>query len=487
MTISSRQSEIKLLTKISASKKAELLAVYGRRRVGKTFLVRSFFKTKKYVFFDVSGTKKGSMKDQIFNFTQRIGEVFLDGVTPQVKENWAETFKLLNDLFVRLPKQKKIILFFDELPWMATKKSKLLNTIDYYWNQYWSKESRIKLIVCGSSASWIINKVINNKGGLYNRVTETIHLKPFTLAETQEYLISNNIKLNIKQATELYMVTGGVPFYLSKIERGHSSNQAIESLAFDSKALLFNEFNGLFESLFDHADAYIEIVKIMAKFHSGIGQEELFKKLTRSSKGKTGLKRLRDLEDAGFIMSFVPHFHLKRGVYYRVIDEYALFYLHWMASLKTTKMSSALKPGYWSTIAKTPKWFSWCGYAFEVICYKHLNQIRYALNLSPTAIPNAWRHQPTKSSSERGAQIDLLFDRDDNAITICEIKYTEKPFIIDKQYSENLQRKVDVFKKVTGTKKQLFLAIISANGIKKNKYSEELVDQLVTLEDLFNL
>jgi len=425
------------------------------------------------------------MRDQISNFTQRLGEVFLDGITPQVQDNWNETFKLLTDLIDRIPKNKKVIIFLDELPWMATRKSRLLDAIDYYWNQYWSKENRIKLIVCGSSASWIINKIINNKGGLYNRVTETIHLKPFTLSETQEYLISNNIRLNLKQVTQLYMVTGGVPFYLSKIERGCSATQAIEALSFDSKALLFNEFDGLFESLFENADAYVEIVTLIAKYHNGIAQEELFKKLVKSSKGKTGIKRLKDLENAGFIMSFVPHFHIKRGVYYRIIDEYALFYLQWVVSLKSTRMSSVLKKGYWKSLTKTPKWLSWSGYAFETICYKHLNQIREALNLPPTSIPNSWRYTPTKELSSRGAQIDLLFDRNDNAITVCEIKHTEKPFVIDKTYSENLKRKLEVFQKITGTKKQLFLVIISASGIKENKYSEELISGVVTLDDLF--
>ncbi len=485
MAIASRQAEIKQLNKIFSSKKPEFLAIFGRRRVGKTYLIRSFFEKKRCIFFSVTGAKDGAMKDQIYNFTQRMGEVFLGGVTPQVRANWNETFQLLNELIERVPKQSKVVMFLDELPWMATRKSKLLNTIDYYWNQYWSRENRIKLIVCGSSASWIINKIINNKGGLYNRVTETIHLKPFTLSETEQYLASNNNKLARKQATELYMVTGGVPFYLSKVQSGYSSTQAIEALSFDSKALLFNEFDSLFESLFENADAYIEIVKTIAKHRDGIGQEELFKALNRTAKGKTGIKRLKDLEDAGFIISFIPHFHQKRGVYYRVIDEYTLFYLYWVAPLKSTKMAHALKKGYWKTLTQTPKWFSWAGYAFETICYQHLSEIREALGLSPTAIPNTWRFSPTKNSKALGAQIDLLFDRDDDSITLCEIKFSSKKFEINKEYASKLQQKVNVFRKITGTQKQIFIAIISANGLKLNKYSEELVSGVVTLDDLF--
>jgi uncharacterized protein len=483
MALASRQKEIKLLNKLFLSRKAELLAIFGRRRVGKTFLVRAFFEKKKCVFFDAAGTRKGAMKDQIFNFTQRMADVFLAGIMPQVKNSWNETFKLLNDLILKVPKNKKVVIFLDELPWMATKRAKLLDAIDYYWNQYWSKESRIKLIVCGSSASWIINKIINNKGGLYNRVTETIHLKPFNLFETSEYLAANNVRLNNKQITELYMITGGVPFYLSKIEAGRSATQAIEALAFDSTSLLFNEFNALFESLFENADAYIEIIKAIAKHHEGMGQEALFKALKKTSKGKTGLKRLKDLEDAGFIMSFIPHFHIKRGVFYRVSDEYSLFYLYWIEPLKNTKMAGALKKGYWKSVTTTPKWFSWSGYAFETICYKHLNQISDVLDLSPTAIPNSWRYAP--GPEKEGAQIDLLFDRDDDSITLCEIKFTKKAFEITSDYAKKLKRKVAVFKQVTGTQKQLFVAIISAKGLKKNKYATELIDQIVVLDDLF--
>ncbi len=485
MTIASRIAEIKLLNKIYSSKKPEFLALFGRRRVGKTYLIRSHFEKKKCLFFTATGLKEGSMIDQIFNFTQRIGEVFLNGITPQIKTSWQETFQLLNDLILKQPANNKIIIFLDELPWMATRKSKLLQTIDYYWNQYWSRESKIKLIVCGSSASWIINNIINNKGGLYNRITETIHLKPFTLAETDEYLKLNNIKLNKKQIAELYMVTGGIPYYLSKVESGQSSIQAIESLAFDSKALLFNEFNSLFDSLFENGDAYIEIVKCIVACREGIGQEELFKKLKKSSKGKTGLKRLKDLEDAGFITSFTPHFHIKRGVYYRITDEYSLFYLHWIEPLKMTKMADSLKKGYWKTLSQTPKWFAWSGYAFESICYKHLSQIRATLNLSLTSIPNSWRYTPLKNKKETGAQIDLLFDRDDDSITLCEIKFSNKVYDITKDYYQKLKQKADVFKNVTGTDKQIFIAMISANGVKQNKYAKELLDGVVTLDDLF--
>jgi uncharacterized protein len=411
--------------------------------------------------------------------------VFLNNIFPQPGKNWDETFRLLTNVMENVEKNKKIVLFFDELPWLASKKSRLLQTLDYYWNQYWSMDKRLKLVVCGSSASWIINKIINNRGGLHNRITESIHLEPFNLSETERFLTINGVHLNRKQITEIYMVTGGIPYYLSKIQPGLSSTQIIEKLAFDKKALLFNEFDNLFSALFDEYEACIEIIRTIAKHRAGIGQEKLFSMLKKTVKGNTGLTRLKTLEDAGFIISFTPHFHKKRGVYYRVIDEYSLFYLHWIEPLKETKMGNALSKDYWKTLTQTPQWFSWAGYAFEAICYKHLRQIRRTLDLSVIAIPNSWRYIPTKALESSGAQIDLLFDRPDDCITICEIKYSGHPFVIDKKYALSLENKVKVFQQQTRTKKHIFIAMITSHGVRKNNYAKRLVSNEVILDDLF--
>ena len=486
-----REDEIRILERVFSSEKPEFIAVYGRRRIGKTYLIRNFFDQKNCIFFNVTGAKDGSYKDQIVNFNQRLGETFIKGVTPSLPVNWNAAFKLLTELINDLPKNKKIVIFLDELPWLATKRSKLLQTLDYYWNQYWSMDKRIKLIVCGSSASWIINKIINNKGGLHNRVTETLFLQALSLSETARYLkLNNKVELPQKQIVEIYMVTGGIPYYLNRVEPALSATEVIEKLAFKQKAFLLDEFDNLFSSLFEDSGNYIEIIKAIASHRSGIGQEALFKKLSQTSKGSGGLARLKSLEDAGFIISFKPHFHKERGIYYRVIDEYTLFYLYWIAPLKETKMSSALTKGYWQALTQTPKWFSWAGYAFEAICYKHLREIREALELSPTAVPNSWRHISKKENfienELSGAQIDLLFDREDDGITICEIKYTKKPFNIDQQYSAVLENKIKVFKQQTRTKKQIFMAIISANGVLQNNYLESFNPRLITLEDFFD-
>ncbi len=486
MPIIGRKAELNLLKKMLSSKTAEFLAIYGRRRIGKTFLIRSFFEDKKVFFFNVTGVQNGPLEEQIRHFTKEIGRVFYHGAQLKEGKNWDSAFEMLTDAFKSLSKANKIVLFFDEFPWMATKNSRLLQTLEYYWNQHWSRDKRIKLIICGSSASWIIEKIVNNKGGLYNRITRNIYLEPFNLKDTRLFLSSLGVKLNNEQILQIYMATGGVPYYLSKVERGLSASQNIEKLAFDRKSFLVEEFDNLFSSLYDDHETYIKIVRLIAKRRYGIGQEELLAHLGKAFHGNVGLKRLKDLQDASFIIAFKPHFHSRKGIYYKAIDEYTLFYLDWIEPIKSTLLTKGSMKGYWEKQQSSPAWYSWSGYAFESVCYKHLSQISRALNMSPTAIPNTWRYTSKKGAQEeQGAQIDLLFDREDDAITICEIKYTDKPYVIDKQEAAKLRQKIAVFKAKTRTKKQIFLAIISANGLKKTVYSEDMVDGLVTLDDLF--
>lgn len=486
MKLIGRKEEQKVLQNFFNSNHAEFLAIYGRRRIGKTFLIKQFFKEKNCFFFNVTGVKDGKMAIQISRFVKEIEQVFYKGTALKEQKNWITAFDSLTNAIEKFaPPNQKIILFFDEFPWMATHKSGLLQVLDHIWNRYWSNDPRIKLVVCGSSASWIINKIINNKAGLHNRITRKIQLMPFDLKETNEFLLSQGIKFNHTQTTQLYMTTGGVPYYLQSLQKGLSATQLVEQLAFRQNGLLFKEFDNLFSSLFNEADIYIELLRIIAKSQSGNSQEEIIKQSKYSSRGGRVVKKLTEMEEAGFIISFIPHMHKKRGTYYRLIDEYTLFYLDWIEPIRNTLQKRSLERGYWEGKQNSAKWHSWAGYAFEAICYKHLSPIRKKLHISPTAIANGWRYVPTAKPQDQGAQIDLLFDRDDNVITLCEIKYTEKPFEINKSYAVQLKRKINVFKEKTRTKKQIFFAMISAQGLKKTLYSEDMIQGVVTLDDLF--
>lgn len=486
MSLIAREEEVRILKKLHASDKAEFLALYGRRRVGKTYLIRNFFENKKdVVFFNVTGSKNGSMFEQLAHFTDQISKVFYDGVNLQPQKNWDETFKSLTVILEKQPKDKKIILFFDELPWMATKRSRLLEALDYYWNQFWSNDKRIKLILCGSSASWIINKIINNKGGLHNRVTRQIHLEPFNLTQTKLFLDTIGIKLNHRQVLLLFMVMGGVPYYLSQVEKGLSAAQVIERLAFSKKSFLLNEFDNLFSSLFEDSDIYVKIIRLLAKHPYGIGERTLLEKIGKHAIGGTGSKKLEELEQTGFIMSFKPLFHKKKGFYYRLTDEYTLFYLKWIEPIKGSLQKESLDYNNWQAMQNTSEWCSWLGYAFETVCYKHIAKIKKSLGLTVMSFASSWRYVPKKGSKNKGAQIDLLFDREDDSITICEIKYNDKPFVITKDYAEILQRKMRVLKEQTRTKKHLFMALITTNGLKRNSYADDLVSGVIVLDDFF--
>lgn len=412
-----------------------------------------------------------------------MSNLFLEGVALQPAKDWDTTFEHLTKLIAKCPQNKKIVLFFDEFPWMVTRKSQLLECLDYYWNQFWSDNPQVKLIICGSAASWIVQKIVQNKGGLHNRLTEKIRLEPFSLSETKLFLQSNGVTLNDKQILQIYMLTGGIPYYLTKVRPGISATQIIEELAFSKNAFLMEEFDQLFASLFKESNIYIAIVKIIAHYPNGIGKSELLAAI--GALGGGGSDKLKDLEETGFIIRLKPLYHKSKGTFYKLIDEYTIFYLKWIEPIREALQLKSLEFGNWQAIQNTPQWYSWLGIAFEAVCYKHISTIRKALGISPTALASAWRYVPIRKSTERGAQIDLLFDRKDDAITLCEIKYSEEPYLITKETMESLNRKIQVFKKKTGTSKQIFLALIAANGIKNTYYADTALSAVVTLADLF--
>jgi len=390
----------------------------------------------------------------------------------------------LTEAINEIPKDQTVVLFFDEFPWMATPRSKILVALELYWNRYWVFDGRVKLVICGSSTSWIINNIINNKGGLHNRVTRTFHLQPFSLHETESYLKEHQIKLNRRQILDLYTVLGGVPLYWSFIRKGLSAHQCIDELCFQQNGPLVSEFGRLFESLFEDPKPYVELIRFISGHRYGIGQSELIA-LSQLPNGGGTIDRLHQLEEAGFVTSLVPYGHKDRGVYYVMDDEYSLFYLQWIEPHLKTIAKKDANEGFWLSLSNQPSWKAWAGYAFESTCYKHIAQIRKALKIDPGATAGTWRFVPKAKSQEEGSQIDLLFDRLDGSITLCEIKHSDKLFAIDKSYAQEILKKMEVFKKRTKTKKQLFFSMITKVGLKPTMYSEELIANEATLDDLF--
>lgn len=482
-TLIARREEQAELLDAYQSKQAEFIVLYGRRRIGKTFLIEALYGTQKGCYFQSTGIKEGKLKEQLEQFAKEIGCHFYHGANIQTPTSWLGAFESLTKAMNSVPRNKKIVVFLDELPWMCTKRSRLLQAIDYYWNQHWKRDTRLKLVVCGSSASWMIKKILHHKGGLHNRNTRTILLKPFTLKETKKFFEKMRVKLSDEQVAQFYMICGGVPYYLSQIKKGKSVAQMIDVLCFQQEGMFYQEFDKLFASLFDEAEHYKELIYLIANKHEGVSRVDIEKKSKYASSG-TLTDKLKELEDAGFIQSFLPIDHQTRGIYFRIIDEYCYFYLKWILPIKNTLVVKERDNKYWSSKIGQPAYYNWLGYAFESLCYKHIHEIKKALDITVSTNVGVWRYTPKSHEESTGVQIDMLFDRDDGIVSLCEIKYTKEPFSIDKAYAQNLKNKVAVYKTQTRSKKQINIVLITANGLKVNSYSEDLISQVVILEQL---
>ncbi|MFT3675203.1 MAG: ATP-binding protein [Chitinophagaceae bacterium] len=475
--ITGRKAEIALLEETVKSKEAGLVAVYGRRRVGKTFLIRTYFQDR--MAFELTGMYGASMKDQLLQFSKAMQRAL--GTTLDIKppETWVEAFHALEKYLEGKRKNKKWVVFLDEFPWLDGRKSGFLPAFEHFWNTWASRQPWLLIVICGSAASWMIRHVVNNRGGLHNRITQKIRLLPFTLAETEAYLKSQGSKLDRYQVLQIYMALGGIPQYLKNVGKGSSAMQVIQKICFTKDGLLTGEFNNLYDSLFEMADNHIKAVRALAAAPKGMTRQEIIDTCGLSSGGRTTLM-LAELEESGFIRSAIPFGKNSKDVIYRLIDEFSIFYLRFMEKLRTPGKDA------WMKLSAGAVYKIWCGMAFEAVCLKHIDQLKEGLGIQTVeTVENAWRYVPGKDQPESGTQIDLLIDRQDRCISICEMKFSTSPFVIDKAYAASLQQKVDVFRKVTRTRKTLFLTMITTYGVKENNYAASLVQRSLTMDVLF--
>ncbi len=474
--IFARKRELKVLEKAYESGQPELLAIYGRRRIGKTFLIRQFFKTKG-LYFELTGIKEGTYKQQLNSFSVEFLRVFNSSTKPA---NWFKAFDKLRAAIERIPGKERIVLFFDELPWLVTRRSNLLKALEHFWNRYMSDDNRIILILCGSAASWMIKKIIRNKGGLHGRLTAQIRLLPFDLKETENFLLFRGITMERKQLIDVYMAIGGVAKYLTFVEKGKSSLQVVNQLCFDGP--LFKEFDELYSSLFENYTHHMSIVKVLAERAGGFTKKEICAATGISSGG--GITNiLTELEESGFIVSISSFGKDKYDLRYRLIDEYSLFYLKWITQAKSVDLSG-VDEDFWIKMGNTSAGRAWAGYAFESLCMKHIRKIKKALGIAGvTTTESEWSYRSPKGSGEKGAQIDLVIDRTDNCINLCEIKYTNEGYVIDKNYASQLRTKKNVFIEKTNSKKSIFLTLITTYGVQGA--GAGLVDVELTMNDLF--
>jgi len=445
-----RKKEIHLLEEVLASPKAEMIAVIGRRRVGKTFLIDTIYKDS--IIFKQTGVRNASNQDQLRTFTNALRELTDDAI--ETPTDWLDAFFLLKKyLKPHISKDKKVVLFFDELSWLAVPNSNF-------------------------PSSWIIKKVINDKGGLHNRITRYLHLKPFTLRETEEYLQSKHINFNRYQIVQLYMAFGGIPLYLEAVQKGKSAIQNINDICFSETGLLQKEFHRLYAALFDNADRHIAIIRALATKQKGLSRSEIIK-LAKVPNGSSTTTVLEELEQSDFIMAYPPYKKKKKGKIYRLIDEYSLFYLRFI------EHTAYAGEGTFLQLSEQQTFKTWSGYAYEGICMKHIPQIKKALGIGGVYTTTHSFSKPA-TATEEGLQIDMLIERADRVINLFEIKFYNADFVLTKAYADQLRKRLWAFQRRSKTRHQVWLTMITTFGIRPNKHSLGLIEKELTLEDLFS-
>jgi uncharacterized protein len=470
-----REEETDKLDRILLSGQAEFLAVYGRRRVGKTFLIRQYLKDN--IVFDYTGTKNGTTRQQLANFHEEYVKRAkrTKGVKPP--SSWREAFSNLVRYLKTLPKTKsKHVLFIDEMPWVDNPKSGFITSLEFFWNQHASNMDNVLLIACGSASSWIKKKLINARGGLYNRVTQRIKLMPFNLHETELFINALGAKLTRYQIVELYMAMGGIPFYLKEITKGKSATQLIDEICFSPKGLLNAEYAQLYHSLFKNADRHIRIIETLASRPQGMTRLDVAAK-TKISEASLS-RALEELTDCDFISFYEPLINKKKEAIYKLTDLYSLFYL------KFIKSNKGRGKGTWKQLSNKSTFTSWSGYAFENICMLHIDQIKKALGISGIfSTTSSWTFKGNKSMP--GTQIDMIIDRGDQTVNLCEAKFTKENFVITKNYATQLRLKKSIFKQATQTKKSTLTTLLTTFPALKNQYYHEEIDSEVHMEKLF--
>ena len=465
-----RKEECHVLERCYKSNEPELVIIYGRRRVGKTFLITEFFEDN--FAFRITGVYKKPKATQLSNFTYELNKK--SGKEYECFETWSEAFRALRAYLDTLPKNKKQVVFFDETPWLDTQKSDFLPSFDFFWNNYANSKNNLMFIVAGSASAWITNKLIENKGGFFNRHTARLYLEPFTLKETKEYLVRKGIHWNDYDIAQTYMVTGGIPFYLKQFDEDETVSENIDRIYFKKNGPLWDEFSRLYDTLFNGDQKYQDIVEALAKSRRGMKREEISKSAGVPKNG-TLTKMLRNLIDSGFVSEIESHSERKTTLYV-LTDFYTIFYFDFL------KENYGKEEHFWTITTDLPKRKAWLGLTFELLCKNHISQIKKKLGIEGiSSTYYSWERQGNEYVD--GCQIDLVIDRRDNVADLCEIKFSTGTFAISKDYDENLRNKFSRFSDEY-PRKSIQMVLITTYGLAKGMYANT-INKVVTLKDFF--
>ena len=478
-----REKEVARLNKLYESDQAELVAIYGRRRVGKTFLVDEVFSDRlnfrhsglSPLDMGTMGKKGGKLRLQLDHFYKSLLDYGLDD--GQKPDSWLEAFYLLESLLKKVEeKGGRILIFLDEIQWMDTPKSGFMTGFEAFWNGWACHRPHMMVIVCGSSSSWILDKLINNHGGLYGRITYSINLLPFNLHECEQFLQSRGMSMSRYDVAQAYMMVGGIPYYLNYFERGKSLSQNIQSIFFDPGAPLAHEFKLMFASLFTNAEVMQSIVKALGTRNRGLTRAELSKETGIADGGDLG-KYLDALITGTFIIKYDSFGNGKRQSFYKLVDPYCLFYFKFVES------SAGKKSVNWVSMSDTQSVISWRGIAFENVCFHHIPQIKAALGISGvTTSESLWSKRGDDETE--GIQIDLIIERKDNIVHMCEIKFYSDEFTVTKDYHFVLERRKRMLYEHVSKKASIHHTLITTFGIRNIEYYSDFI-HIITLDDLF--
>ena len=464
-----RAAEQNLLKKYIDSDRSEFIAIYGRRRVGKTYLVTEMFREQ--FTFDMTGVIDGNKNDQMTSFCISLKASGYQGKMPT---DWYEAFEALKEV-VKARKSEKAILFIDELPCLDTPRANLIKALDLFWNGWATRQNNVKLIVCGSATTWIVDNIIDNHGGLHNRITHEMHIHPFTLKETEEYLIHKRFKWNRLTISQAYMILGGIPYYLSILDNELGLPENIDRIFFSKDGEMKQEFERLLKSLFKSPQPYISIIQLLSQHKKGLTRNEISEKLDKETGGHL-TKLLKNLENCDFIRKYnvrEKKINSQNGIY-QLTD----FYIHFYNAFNSIHSTDE---HYWSHSINTPKQNNWYGLAFERLCMAHIPQIKKALGVDRIRTEYyAWRSK----QSTPAAQIDLIIERADQIINLCEMKYCRGKYSIDAKEEEKLRNRICSFENETGVKHAVQLTMVTTYGLNDNSHSSDVVSR-ITLDDLF--
>ncbi len=470
MSIVGREEEVNILNQILENDESKFVAVYGRRRVGKTFLIRTTYESS--IVFECAGlnTKEENTDLQIENFTATLSKnKFYIPIQPT---NWVGVFNYLELYIQTLKGSKKKVIFLDEISWFDTHKSGFLPALSNFWNSFCTKRKDIVLVICGSAASWIINNVVNHKGSLHNRLNRILQIAPFTLSETEKYLEKKKVRLSKRDLALLYMSVGGIPFYLTEIVQGQSLNSIIDSLFFVKNAVLQNEFANLYSSLFENHHNHVAVIKALAKSNSGQTRQAIVQ-ATKMESGGTLTKILEELEQCSFIIKTPPLNNKKVDTKYRLLDEYTIFYLKFLYNKKKAMSANTLLNGQSFKI--------WSGFAFENLCFRHVPQIMNALGIGGIQ----YDVFSFVDKSKDGTQIDMIIDRSDNCINMIEAKFHNQKYVMKSIDAENITHKINTLTQKTRTSKIVFTTLITSSPTEKNEYYNEVITNEINYVELF--